>query len=197
MFLIKHTKVCIKFMKKDFEERKDYFLNKGFDSYVFFTLSNKEEELAEELNKKYDDIYCLVLKKIVHRSINGQKFDEEDVMIKGYVFVYVDIDRDIAEYKSDNHFYRILNLKMDKGRLFGSDYVYSKWVLEQNGFIGLSKAIKVNEKVKIVSGPLSMLEGYIVEYSKRNRNCCVETKFLGKTIKMWLPFDWLDQSYKM
>lgn len=184
-------------MKKDFEERKDYFLNKGFDSYVFFTLSNKEEELAEELNKKYDDIYCLVLKKIVHRSINGQKFDEEDVMIKGYVFVYVDIDKDIAEYKSDNHFYRILNLKMDKGRLFGSDYIYSKWVLEQNGFIGLSKAVKVNEKVKIVSGPLSMLEGYIVEYSKRNRNCCVEVKFMGQTIKTWLPFDWLDQSYKM
>lgn len=41
------------------ELRKD-FLENGFDSYVFFTLSNKEVDLAEELNGKYDDLYALV-----------------------------------------------------------------------------------------------------------------------------------------
>lgn len=184
-------------MKRNYEEIKEYFLNNGFDSYVFFTLSGKEEELANELNNKYDDIYCLVLKRMMHRSLHGVKYDEEDILIKGYVFVYTCIDKDISKIKSDNHLYKILNVKSNKGKLYGSDYDYSKWVLQQNGFIGISSAVKLNEKVKIVSGPLKDLEGYIVEYSKRNRNCCVETKFLNQTIKMWLPFDWLDQSYKM
>ena len=56
----------------------------GFDSYVFFTLSGKEEDLAEELNARYEDICCLVLKRMVHRSDHGRKWDEEAVLIKGY-----------------------------------------------------------------------------------------------------------------
>ena len=184
-------------MRKNYEEIRECFLSEGFDSYVFFTLSGKEEQLAEELNNKYDDIYCLVLKRMMHRSSHGVKYDEEDILIKGYVFVYTYNNNDISNIRSDNHLYKTLNAKLENGKLYGLDYDYSKWVLEQNGFIGISKAVKLNEKVKIVSGPLAQLEGYIVEYSKRNRNCCVETKFLGQTIKMWLPFDWLDQSYKM
>lgn len=184
-------------MKRNYDEMKDYFLNNGFNSYVFFILSGREETLAKELNNKYDDIYCLVLKRMMHRSSHGVKYDEEDILIKGYVFVYTDIDRDIKDIKSDNNPYKILNNKINDGKLFGLDYEYSKWVLQQNGLIGISKAVKLNEKVKILSGPLEKLEGYIVEYSKRNRNCCVEVEFMGKTIKMWLPFEWLDQSIKM
>jgi len=51
---------------------------------------------------------------------------------------------------------------------------------------------------KIVhSKPLSKLSGYIVEYSKRNRNCCVELEFMNQKIKTWLPFEYTDANYKM
>ena len=178
------------------ELRKDYLEN-GFDAYCFFTLSGKEEDLANELNGKYDDIYCLVLRRMIHRSDRGRKWDEEDVLIKGYVFVYVKEYTDIKNIRSDNNPFKILKWKLDNGKLFGGDYDYAKWVLEQDGLIGLSKAVKVNEKVKIVSGPLSELEGYIVQYDKRNRNCCVEVKFMNQTIRTWLPFEWTDQNYIM
>ena len=71
------------------QELRSDFLENGFDSYVFFTLSGKEVDLAEELNSKYEDIYCLVLKRMMHRSDHGKKWDEESVLIKGYVFIYV------------------------------------------------------------------------------------------------------------
>lgn len=173
------------------------FLKNGFDSYVFFTLSGQEEDLAEELNGKYEDIYCLVLRRMIHKSNHGRKWNEEDVLIKGYVFVYVPIDFDIRYIKSDNNPYKILKWKLDLGRLFGDDLEYAHWVLKQDGLIGVSKAIRVNEKVKIVDGPLSEMEGYIVRYSPRNRNCLVELNFMNRTIRTWLPFEYTDQNYKM
>jgi len=178
------------------ELRKD-FLENGFDSYVFFTLSNKEVDLAEELNGKYDDLYALVLKRMMHRSDHGKKWDEESVLIKGYVFIYVPKGYDIRYIRSDNNPYRILKWQLELGKLFGDDYRYSEWVLQQNGLIGVSKAIKVNEMVKIVDGPLADFEGYIVKYSKRNRNCLVEVNFMNQTIRTWLPFEWTDQNYIM
>ena len=178
------------------ELRKD-FLENGFDSYVFFTLSNKEVDLAEELNGKYEDLYALVLKRMMHRSDHGKKWDEESVLIKGYVFIYVPKGYDIRYIRSDNNPYRILKWQLELGKLFGDDYRYSEWVLQQNGLIGVSKAIKVNEMVKIVDGPLADFEGYIVKYSKRNRNCLVEVNFMNQTIRTWLPFEWTDQNYIM
>ena len=181
----------------DKQKLRQSFLQEGFDSYVFFTLSGKEEDLAEELNNKHDDIYCLVLKRMMHRSDHGRKWDEESVLIKGYVFVYVSEDYDIRYIRSDNNPFKILKQKLDLGRLFGEDLAYARWVLKQNGLIGLSKAIKVNEKVKIVEGPLAEMEAYIIKYSRRNRNCLVELDFMNRKVQTWLPFEWTDQNYLM
>lgn len=182
------------------EEKKllrQYLLENDFDSYVLFTLSGKETNLCEELINKYDDLYALVLRRMVHRSDHGRKWDEESVLIKGYVFIYLPKNYDIKNIKSDNNPFRLLNWKQDLGRLYGEDKRYAKWVLEQDGLIGVSKAIKVNERVKIVEGPLKEFEGYIIDYSKRNRNCLVEVEFMGRTITTWLPFEWTDQNYIM
>ena len=173
------------------------FMENGFDSYVFFTLSGKEEDLAEELNGKYDNIYCLVLRRMVHRSDHGRKWDEESVLIKGYVFIYVPENYDIRYIRSDNNPFKILKWKLELGKLFGEDLIYARWVLRQDGLIGMSKAIKINEKVKIVDGPLAQMEGHIIKYSKRNRNCLVEVEFMDRKIETWLPFEWTDQNYIM
>lgn len=173
------------------------FMENGFDSYVFFTLSGKEEDLAEELNNKYEDIYCLVLRRMMHRSDHGHKWDEESVLIKGYVFIYVPENYDIRYVRSDNNPFKILKWQLDLGKLFGEDLQYARWVLSQNGLIGVSKAIKVNEKVKIIDGPLAQMEGHIIKYSRRNRNCLVEVEFMNRKVKTWLPFEWTDQNYMM
>ena len=72
------------------------------------------------------------------------------------------------------------------------DLEYAKWVLDVEGMLSVSEAIKIDGKVKIIAGALKKLEGNIVEYSKKNRNCCVEIDFLGQKTRTWLPFDWVD-----
>ena len=184
-------------MNESKEILRQQFLNEGFEAYVFFTLSNQEVDLAEELNNNYENIYCLVLKRMIHRSDHGRKWDEESVLIKGYVFVYAPKGYDIRYVRSDNNPFRVLKRKENNGILMGDDLEYATWVLRQNGLIGISKAIKVNEMVKIVEGPLADFEGYIIQYSKRNRNCLVEVNFMNQTIRTWLPFEWTDQNYIM
>ena len=181
----------------DKQELRKYFLEDGFDSYVFYAMDCSETELAEVLNSSYDELYALVLKRMIHRSDHGRKWDEESLLIRNYVFIYLPKDYDVKDIRTNSCSFRILKWKIDNGKLYGDDYAYAKWVLEQNGLIGVSKAIKVNEKVKIVAGPLQELEGFIVEYSKRNRNCCVELEFMNQKIRTWLPFEWTDQNYIM
>ncbi len=76
------------------------------------------------------------------------------------------------------------------------DLRYAGLVLDSGGVLGMSQAVMINGKTKIVSGPLQDLEGTIKEYSKRSRNCRVEIQMFNRTLSIWLPFEWVDLAYK-
>ena len=174
------------------KERKLKLVAEGHDAYCLFTLQGLELNIAEEINNNYD--YCLAtpLTKMSHRSRKGKKYDVQEVLLGGYIFLFMEKGRDVYKIRSARNYFRILSRNNDDGKLYGRDLAYAEWVLEQEGCISVSEAIKLNGKVRIVGGPLKELEGNIVEYSKRNRNCCIEIDFLGQTIKTWLPFNWID-----
>ena len=130
--------------------------------------------------------------KMAHRSKNGQKYDVEELMLSSYVFLYMPNDKKPFEIKSNYYSYKLLSYKNNNGKLMGSDLEYAKWVLENEGFLPVSKAKKVDGKVVLVDGPLKEMEGYIIEYSKKNRNCLVELEFMNQKTKVWVPFEWLD-----
>ena len=177
---------------KELKDRKESLINGGYDAYCLFTLSGLEINIANELNKLYD--YCLAtpLLKMAHRSKNGVRYDVEEVLLSGYIFVYLPKDREINYLRSNSYYFKILSNKNDNGRLNYEDLEYAKWVLDVEGLLTMSQALKIDGKVRIVNGPLKKLEGHIVEYSKKNRNCCIEIELLGRTIKTWLPFEWID-----
>ena len=45
---------------------------------------------------------------MIHRSSHGKKWDEESILIKGYVFVYVPENYDFRYIKSDNNPFKTL-----------------------------------------------------------------------------------------
>lgn len=176
----------------ELKRRKLELVSNGYDAYCLFTLQGLELNIAEELNNNYD--YCIAtpLTKMSHRSRKGQKYDVQEVMLGGYIFLYLEKGRDVYKIRSAKNYFKILSRKNDDGRLYGGDLEYANWVLEVEGTLSVSEAIKLNGKVQIVNGPLKNLEGSIVEYSTRNRNCCIEIDLLGQKIRTWLPFDWID-----
>lgn len=172
--------------------RKSALINDGYDAYCLFTLEGLETKLADELNKKYEYGLVSPLLKMAHRSKNGEKYDVQEVLLGGYLFVYLPKDREVYYLRSDNYYFKVLSKDNDNGKLVLKDLEYADWVLEQEGVLSVSQAIKIDGKVKIVGGPLKNLEGMIVEYSKKNRNCCIEIELMSQKIKTWLPFDWID-----
>ena len=176
----------------ELKERKQRLISEGYDAYCLFTLQGLELNISDELNRTYEYCLAMPLLKMSHRSRNGNKYDVQEVLLSGYIFVYLEKGRDINKIKSSKNYFRILNRQNEDGRLFGRDLDYANWVLEEEGLLQVSEAIKLNGKVKIVNGPLKDLEGNIVEYSKRNRNCKIEIELLGQTINTWLPFEWID-----
>ena len=179
---------------EELEDRRTNLEIKGHDSYCLQTMGGKEIELAREINILYKDkeVLALPFLRITHKSKNGIKSTFQKVMLPGYVFLYLPKDSKPFEIRPGGvSFHFVRNVEKNDYILHGSDEKYAQWVFNSGGIIGMSKAIKVNGKVRVISGPLYNMVGNIKEYSKKNRNCRIEITLFNRVISMWLPFQWL------
>ena len=181
---------------EELEDKRTNLEIKGHDSYCLQTMGGKEIELAREINILYKDKEALALPflRITHKSKNGVKSTFQKVMLPGYVFLYLPKDSKPFEIRPGGvSFHFVSNVEKNDYILHGSDEKYAQWVFNSGGIIGMSKAIKVNGKVRVISGPLYNMVGNIREYSKKNRNCRIEITLFGRLISMWLPFQWVEE----
>ena len=181
---------------EELEDRRTNLEIKGHDSYCLQTMGGKEIELAREINILYKDkeVLALPFLRITHKSKNGIKSTFQKVMLPGYVFLYLPKDSKPFEIRSGGvSFHFVSNVEKNDYVLHGSDEKYAQWIFNSGGIIGMSKAIKVNGKVRVISGPLYNMVGNIKEYSKKNRNCKIEIILFGRLISMWLPFQWVEE----
>lgn len=77
-------------------------------------------------------------------------------------------------------------------QLYGDDEAYAKWIFQNEGLIGLSRVYRVGDRIQIVDGPLKDLEGHITRVDRRNKSGQVSIVFGGKTIKIWLGFNYIE-----
>lgn len=180
-------------LTEELEERRSLLLEVGYDSYCLFTRAGEEEKLSNELNHVYPELLALPFKKTVHVSKNGVKSIKEETVLPGYVFAFVEKGKELSFLRPGMTRFRVLKSEHNPtGVLKGSDRKYAEWVFNSGGIIGMSKALKMNGKVKIVFGPLSSFEGKILEYSSRSRNCRVQLELFGRIINAWFPFEYVD-----
>ena len=181
---------------EELEDKRTNLEIKGHDSYCLQTMGGKEIELAREINILYKDkeVLALPFLRITHKSKNGVKSTFQKVMLPGYVFLYLPKDSKPFEIRPGGvSFHFVSNVEKNDYVLHGSDEKYAQWIFNSGGIIGMSKAIKVNGKVHVISGPLYNMVRNIKEYSKKNRNCRIEIILFGRLITMWLPFQWVEE----
>ncbi|MGN1164576.1 MAG: transcription termination/antitermination protein NusG [Candidatus Ornithospirochaeta sp.] len=178
----------------ELENRRQSLVETGFDCYCLQTMASNEIDLARELNILHPFALALPFVKYMHKSKNGVKTTVQSVLLPGYVFLFMPQGESVWKIKRGGVSYRFVE-NMDKGDLVlrGSDKRYAHWVFNSGGILGMSKAIKVNGRVKVVGGPLYNMVGNIKEYSKKNRNCRIEITFFNRIISMWLPFQWVEE----
>lgn len=177
----------------DLRERRSRLVENGYECYCIHAMAGVESELAQEMNILHSDILALPFFRITHKSTNGKKTTYQKVILPGYVFLFLPKDKPIMDLKRGTIIYGFVkNVDTRDYILRGGDRRYAEWVLYSGGIIGMSQAIRVNGRVRIVSGPLFNMEGNIREYSKKNRNCRIEVTLFNRVISMWLPFQWLE-----
>lgn len=179
----------------DIKDRQETLETIDYKAFCLYTKTGWETSLASHLNLLNKDILALPFMKVSHTSKNGIKGLEQKILLPSYVFLYC--PKDYATENLDRRFeegfsFVTLTEKADF-TLSGNDLKYARWVFSSGGIIGLSKAIRVGSKVKIIEGPLLSLEGVIKEYSKKNRNCRVETTLFNQVMSVWLPFVWVEE----
>lgn len=172
--------------------RRDKLVRKGYMVFCLFCKTGREITLAEELNRTYPDYLALPFVRAMHRSRLGVRFLEQDILLAGYIFLYLPESNEDSIMLAAKTGFRILGDIDGLKALKGANRDYAAWVLSYGGIIGVSKALRVGSRVKIVDGPLLHIEGYIAEYSKKNRNCRVQIDVEGKELKAWLPFEWVE-----
>lgn len=182
------------------ERLRQELLTDGFDCYTFSIASDSEIAICEKLNRKHDNAYFLTLRKMMHKSKDGIRYDIQSLMLERHIFAYVRKDESI-DFMNNYAGLLYINKSNSNGKLTGKDYEYAKWVLEINGLIGMSTAVlKEGPTTVITSGPLLKLHDYIIKYARRNRNCLISMNLAGNKIETWLPFVWEneinDQAYK-
>ena len=154
---------------KEKEIIRQRFIEEGFDCYVFYLVASDEKEICERLNRRYPKAYFLTFRRMMHRSKDGKKWDEEDLLIKRYIFAYITKDEPI-DFLSELGSLLYISDYGNNGRLTGDNLTFAKWILEINGLLGISKASIENGLVKITDGPLLQMKDNIIKYSRRNRN---------------------------
>lgn len=155
-----------------------------------FCRTTREKAVARALEEQFPGLKATAVSQIKHKSEKGRKFSIEQVLLPGYVF--------FQSTNNSNDFFHIQNvirvLKNSEGswQLYGTDASFAHFVFEREGFIGISKARQVGDKVKICEGPLKDLEGCIVKIDRRSRNGQVEFRFDDRVWRVWLAFEMVE-----
>ena len=156
-----------------------------------FCRTTNEKFVAHTLEEQYPGLKATPLCRARHRSERGRKYTEEQIVLPGYVFFHCDggVTPDVFRIQ---YVLKLLKSHDGEWRLRGNDEAFAQVVFQNNGTLGVSKARRVGDTVRIDSGPLKDLEGQIIRIDKHSRNGLVALKFNDQMWKVWLAFEYME-----
>ena len=166
-----------------------------FQCACIFCKTGSEQSVARAIMRLYPALYAQPVRQVKHQSVKGIKTLKEHMLLPGYVFISVPRDDSgINLYNCARlpDVYRLLTDSEGHWALWGSDERFARWVINNRGIIGLSRAYKAGDKVRMLSGPLKEMEGNIIKIDRRGRNGLIEVTFDGHTKQFWLAFEYTE-----
>lgn len=164
--------------------------------YAIYTVGNQEEKVKKILeNLLGDKIRVIIPKRQLRERKDGLWHMVEKKLFPNYVLVKGDIDtKTYYEIKNMPVSGNLLRdqqglLKIDDRELRALKILID----EKEEVIGISKAYRENERVKIIDGPLLGLEAQILSIDRRKGRAKVSIDFLGESKSVQLGIDFIDK----
>lgn len=157
-----------------------------------FCTTGKEKFVAEQIQTACPQIRATPMRQEKYRTHQGKKSRIEAVVLPGYVFLESPVESDLFQCLPKDYVIRLLTTDSGVWQLHGEDERFARWVLKYDGLLQFSKACKVGDRIRIISGPLKDMEGRIARIDKRGRSGQVVLTFNGRNIPVWLGFELID-----
>jgi transcription antitermination factor NusG len=159
-----------------------------------FCATGREDDIAADIGRRYPGIETLPVAQMKHRSVNGRRFRERQIMLPGYIFIRTKEDTLPLFLCRTHGVLKILCEDEHKWELSGANQRFSVWVFENRGLLDVSKLFRQGQTIIISDGPLREMRGNIERIDKRNRNCLIRLCFNESVFRVWLPFEYVDEN---
>ncbi|MBR0082288.1 MAG: hypothetical protein IJP98_06090 [Clostridia bacterium] len=140
---------------------------------------------------------CVTPRIVQRKWIKGKTFEETHDYLPGYVFLYTEeAVSDFQPIWNLNDVYRLLGSEEDLFELYGADRAFAQMLEEQEGTIGILKAYREGDVVKLADSAFSAFEGVITRFDRARKRAEIEFDFDGKKQRVWCGIDLLDSVQK-
>jgi transcriptional antiterminator NusG len=162
------------------------------EAYFCVFCETGKESIVETLLK---DLGYNIISSLTERNIlkNGKTIKEYRPIIPGYVFFGNKGEPDWIKIKKIGYILYPLKYSDNIKQLHGQDLKFIEWLIRHNGSIGISKAIQVGTKIKIIEGPLKEYEGNIIKINKRQKCVAVEINTESIINTVWLSYECVEE----
>ncbi|MDR0396842.1 MAG: hypothetical protein LBH66_06035 [Oscillospiraceae bacterium] len=180
----------------DLEELKSldvkYHIEPGQEYvYCLHCVAWKQRYVASEAPKFFP---CKAVNPILIKRLWKGKTYKDIVysLMPGYIFLFSAEPMDSGRFSNLDGTLRVLQYAGGGYALSERDEQLARWLLKYDGTLGLSKAIRVGDRTRIVQGPLKDHAGTILEVNNHRRRAKLGIALNKAEWSVWMDFEFID-----
>ncbi len=164
--------------------------------YVLFVNTNKEENVKKTLEREMGNEYKIIVPTRELRERRNGKWDKiKRKLFPGYVLIKAMMNAEVYyKIKKAPGIIKLLRDEEEVLTVSEKELKVLKILIDNNdNNIGISKIYKENDEIRIISGPLSGLEGQIVKIDSRKGRAKVNLSFMNEERIVELGIELVDK----
>lgn len=154
--------------------------------YVVWTATGKEETARTEILKMIPgDCYerCFILKKKESRKRGGNWIEVERILFPGYLFIETEDAETVFLYlKKLPQFVKLLQAGEYFVPVREEEERWLRKITRDGETVDLSTGMIENQIIRVTSGPLQGMEGYIRRIDRHKRKAWLRMEIFGRTL---------------
>ncbi|SCW59353.1 transcriptional antiterminator NusG [Ruminococcaceae bacterium YRB3002] len=154
--------------------------------YVIWTTTGSEDRAITDLNTFAEGLFsrAFVPKRIISKKIGQSWVTAKTALFPGYIFVDTDSIEELASaIRITDRFNIVLATDGDYLPLTDEESGFADRLYADGGNFDMSQGIIEGDKIKITSGPLMGLEGFITKINRHKRIAYLELDMFGVKTK--------------
>ncbi|SFH21498.1 transcriptional antiterminator NusG [Desulfotomaculum arcticum] len=161
--------------------------------YVLHVMTGEETTIKEKLLLDLPGINALAPRQKVIERHKGTFREVVRILFPSYVFVQMDLDE--KNYYAARRIAGVINFLAHHRPIPVPDDQMANvlWLCKDDELVGLS-TLEIGESIKVINGPLTGMEGYIVKIDKRKRRAKVRLTLFQKEMEVNLGIEFIQAS---